>query len=687
MATTKTTEKSTFKLHPNMLYQAILRQAGSLEKAVLEGGMNSKDANAENCDITLTRTELRIVDDGQGFRNRKEIDEWFEVFGMPQDPDSDKTYGQFRMGRGQMFAFGVNTWHSGKFIMSGIDIKKRGLDYDLTTQGNSSKGCDITVKLYKKLSEHDLLTTTRAIERLLRWMPSFGINLTLNGESFGKDARKEKWTFETPEAWVKLTDGSNLDVYNLGAFVKGMYVREEGRGGTVVTKKMVEVNFARNDVMSSCKIWQAIRSEIRKRSGKVRKTMNDAEREYIAECMLTGDIEAGEAKIAKVFTDVSGRHWSAKQLHNRAAWNFGHKMTHVAKGNRLGDKVHQQKLAFVMADVTLDRFETSSLQIICKMIKKYGGNRCEEDAWKIVPFSKVTTGMSTGYDILDIKELKPTEEIWVKVLLFGEQYVRWGIGDLRAAFFVDSDRHNWRDEDKIKDRRICIGVSDSADAWTDGSTYIAFDRGYLARLKLDMTGVCDAYLTLLHEFCHDDSDTASHEHGVEFYQTFHDARTGATEGATHAWKNMPRIIENMGRKLGRREVILKDRIERLGTAVEDMEKIAASVAVKEVEAKGQKPVKVKRGKGKGTTPPTPPTPPQKAEGNPYKAGTVYARLFDAGQDWVSRKALIAKVAADIGKPEKNIGFSYSVVGNANHRSNSGSKAIKNDDGLIKFVVA
>ena len=124
------TETRRFKMHPKLLFDVIQRQAGSLAKAVLEGVMNSIDAKATKCRITLTNNELTISDDGTGIRTRKSIEDFFETFGQPHDESEGKVYGTFRMGRGQLFAYGKNRWRTGPFEMK-IDIKNKGLDYEL----------------------------------------------------------------------------------------------------------------------------------------------------------------------------------------------------------------------------------------------------------------------------------------------------------------------------------------------------------------------------------------------------------------------------------------------------------------------------------------------------------------------------------------------------------------------------
>jgi len=148
LSVSATPELRRFKMHPKLLMDVIRRQAGTLGKAIVEGVQNSIDAQATGVDITTERGRVVISDDGGGFPSRDEIEKFFEVFGQPHDASERKVYGTFRMGRGQMFAFGRNQWRSGQFAME-VDIEKFGLDYQLHAGLEAAPGCRIEIALYE----------------------------------------------------------------------------------------------------------------------------------------------------------------------------------------------------------------------------------------------------------------------------------------------------------------------------------------------------------------------------------------------------------------------------------------------------------------------------------------------------------------------------------------------------------
>jgi len=128
------TQKRDFKMDPGLLWHVIHSQAGTQGKALLETVMNTIDAKATSMEINLSNEGFVISDDGKGFGSMGEIERFFETFGTPHK-DGDATYGKYRMGRGQIFAFSKNKWHSGAFQMS-VDIKNKGLEYDLKEDKN-----------------------------------------------------------------------------------------------------------------------------------------------------------------------------------------------------------------------------------------------------------------------------------------------------------------------------------------------------------------------------------------------------------------------------------------------------------------------------------------------------------------------------------------------------------------------
>lgn len=262
--TVVSSERRRFQMHPHLLMDVMRRQAGTLGKAILEGCMNAVDARAKTCKITLSSKGMVIEDDGQGFPSAEEVQQFFEVFGKPHTEDEGKTYGTFRMGRGQIFAFGKNVWRSQCQRMT-VDLETLGLDYDLDQVDEKSRvaGCRIDVTFYSPLAPSALEDTKRELKHLARYIQ---LTLTVNGEQYATDPAAESWDVADGDLYLRLKAGGTLAVYNLGVLVRDFPASYYGTGGIVVSRKPLKVNFARNDIQHDCPIWKRVQREVRSRS-------------------------------------------------------------------------------------------------------------------------------------------------------------------------------------------------------------------------------------------------------------------------------------------------------------------------------------------------------------------------------------------------------------------------------------
>ena len=154
-----------FEAHDALLLSVMREQAGTLAKAVQEGVMNSIDAGAGRVDVRTTAMTVEIHDDGGGFASKEAILRCFTIFGLPQEMQEQmtKTYGHFRMGRGQMFHYGRNVWRTNTFSMH-TDLDARGLDFDVRSGIEPPvPGCRIQIDLYDR--HHMLPTELAELER------------------------------------------------------------------------------------------------------------------------------------------------------------------------------------------------------------------------------------------------------------------------------------------------------------------------------------------------------------------------------------------------------------------------------------------------------------------------------------------------------------------------------------------
>jgi len=499
-------------MHENLLYSVIKDQAGSLWKAIIEGIMNAIDAGSSKCEIELTQQMLIIRDDGKGFASKKEITKFFEVFGQPHAAAEQKKFGKFRMGRGQLFAYGRNIWRSGKFEMT-IDIKKDGLDWDLRTGLPHQDGCTVTVQLYDTLTNVLFDETAGEIERNAKYVetPTY-----LNSRQFNKPPATQKWDHELPEADVKLRSRGALCIYNQGILVCETY--RMGLSGDVVSKIPIRVNFARNDVMSDCPVWMKIRKAISKqtvrRTTSPRAQLTDADRDRLASLMRDGDLSVPQLEAAKFLR----KYTTHAHVNIRTATNFADGRVTMPPGVRAvpdedafldSIKIMSHKLAFVIDREALARFRCEDGKTLVTILNGYLGPYTRSHM-RWVDFETLADGLPTTHSLLDEGELTKNEAITLEVLQKNQRMLLGHVGR-------DSKR-NMRLAPKV--RRIVVGLG-PRDAWTDGSSYIAISRPFIKKTRMHPTAWQRYAHVLMHQYLHDEPTFTEHKHNAIFYQNYH----------------------------------------------------------------------------------------------------------------------------------------------------------------------
>jgi len=133
---------------------------------------------------------------------------------------------------------------------------------------------------------------------------------------------------------------------------------------------------------------------------------------------------------------------------------------------------------------------------------------------KFMPFKELAKNVNDRDDIIPKEKWRKSEFVWSRVI----SSMAWNI---RIP-----DR-----EGEQTPRKIMIGTSNRAAAWTDGETFIAFDRKFLAGLPLMkydrpvIWSLIRVGQTLFHEICHD-GEADDMYHSPEFYKLYHDMSKG-----------------------------------------------------------------------------------------------------------------------------------------------------------------
>ena len=522
-----TKEVHSFQIAKNMIFHTIESQAGSIEKAILECLMNAVDAKATkvSVDIKDDGTHYIIEDNGHGFRTKDEIKECFGVFGFDHgtDEENDRTYGTFGIGRAQLWAFSKNIWHTNEFILD-VDIKNKGLDYSLTTSKKSFQGCKIEGEFYERLTVLEIQNTIRALKKLALYLP---IEFTLNGKVVNKDSTKEKWDVVTDDAYLKLNDTGDLNVYNLGVFVCSYPNYKFGKGGIINTKQQLKLNTARNDILiSKCNVWKRLKKYLEseaKKQNLTRKTMTDDMRQNLIMQWIAGDVTYSEFENRKIIPDIKGRLHPIKSI-NR----FNNKVVvWPSVGSQIGENIHENQICFVMSNKVLDWFSVSDaeelIELMCKLLSRdcgydhpFGPNGSTPP--KIQDHKELSKMHSSSYIIIPPTKYTRKQKAFAKIL----DKINWQAHKMVCAHERIHNAHEIRRH--LPKRETVIGHSKQARGWTDASSYIAVEAGRLQDMieKDGVDGIINLHYLFIHEYLHKDASNQDHVHSHEFYENFHD---------------------------------------------------------------------------------------------------------------------------------------------------------------------
>jgi len=560
-------KKRRFRIHPDTIFQLIGAQAGSLGKAVLECVMNSVDAGATFVRITIHATGLEIADDGQGFRSQQEIENWFEVLGFPHKP-GDRIHGQFGVGRAQLWSFCSTTWRTGPFEMK-VDVKESGLDYDLRDDCEPVVGVTIAGTFYERQLPSDLQSFNKELADLARYCQ---IPVVLNGKQINRDPKEEKWDFDTPDAWVRLTDTGQLAVYNLGVLVRRYPAHLVGSGGVVITKPGVRlaVNMARNDVLvARCTVWKRIKPMLQKRSDDRVRTkptrLTEGELENLAYRFIVSEVDYDTVASQPLITDIVGRGYTLTNFASSLRRCTNRVLTIAEAGSRLGERAHRTQGAFVLSPVTIERFGADSLKRWTRTLKDacavapslydlqqvLADVRIEPDLAKAVP------ALAEGYEILAEKDLKPKEKAALKALTVMVDLIVRAL--INQGILSTKTRH----------RQAFLGVSEVAEAWTDGGSQVVLNREMLPLFEQGVSGFVGIANLVVHEWLHDNASVGSHTHDYEFYERYHEATCGRAgmlnRAAILSFQKYAQELKRLDKALSRRAMRDLDQIEAEGT--------------------------------------------------------------------------------------------------------------------------
>lgn len=530
-----------FELDPQIIHHIIYSQAGSIGKAVIELIMNSVDAGAGAVIIDITPEGFCCRDDGRGFASYNDVKRYFGRFGTPHQ-EGDATYGRFRLGRGQIMAHARTLWCSQGWQMS-VDTREMGYHYDLEELTTPVPGCAISGEWYDPLSSQERMSCLQEIRDLVRYTP---VTVHLNGTIITRNPALETWDAEDDEAWYRLREDGAVSVYNQGVLVRHDPGHIWGVGGLIVSKKPIALNVSRTEILrKTCPVWKSIAARFGElaasfsdNQGKHRKT--EARREKTARALLSGegDMQSlfnGEEVITLLpgKQHVTLEHFIRKCCHYPSAvdkncFTLARYARHVPRG----EIIARAGIAPVVHPVTLTRFGCHEPEEFMECLNRiraslfayreqHAGQRLWGGGWRdelaLIDFDTISANFIDRTQMVSEQQLdKETRRAWTAL--------RWCLTQYAAVCSGGEAGYQSRSYGGIR-FQILLGESTSADAWTDGESYIAYNIDIVRRLKSDALRTASLLFSLTeHEVAHQ-GDSLDCGHDEAFYQRFHDIST------------------------------------------------------------------------------------------------------------------------------------------------------------------
>ncbi len=502
-----------FEVDKNIIKDLIHSQNGTIATAIRELVMNGIDAGSESLNIIISKKYFEIQDFGRGFKDKDEIMRFFKTFGTPHQ-EGDAEYGRFRIGRGQIMAFAKSSWYSKNFVMT-TDINSGKQGFELIEDADYIDGCKVYGEFYEDLRDYDLKNVVISLREYVKYAD---YDIRLNNIPINQNSNA-KWTYEDDLVKVliepKGTHGLNL--YSKGILVKQLHQYTYGFSADVVTKKTLQLNMARNEINENDEVWQHVhkilRAEMRKRRNK---NLNEFERLALIDQFINCEIEFEDIFKLPLIADSRGKKFSIYNLlSKKTGWSFA-----TDKDKKIADGLNTTRTAFVMLDRELDNWGVNNIQSfidlfvtsIQESFSSQGQFRWFYNKFKsvrIIDFNLIKNNYNPVNTHYKNSELTKIQQLQRNTL----QYLSKNMANRLSRI---------RGED-IRERKIIIGKSDTSIAWTDSTTYIAFNKDILKYFNSGISGLAYLSNVMLHEFTHLGGSISDHDHDFNFYEQFHDS--------------------------------------------------------------------------------------------------------------------------------------------------------------------
>jgi len=502
--------KRDFQATEGLLHDVMRKQSGVIEKAWLEALMNSVDAGASEFDLQVEEHATTITDDGDSM-TEEQIERYFEQFGLKDDDITDKEFGKFRMGRGQIFNFGVNIWRArdNYMVVSLNDeettvnlddctaegdecvldqsgdtymVDTSGLGYALLGADETKPGMTIRVEHYDPIPRIDAaINEFKQLARYVNWLHD--IRVTVNG-----------WAVNDEPEIIHESDGvyfveaddtyyTTSPVYNKGAYVDDFDLGP--RRMAVITKYDLDVTLDRTDILETDQYWQEIQSQytqiVESRLTEVDE-LTDKEVNWILERAAKNVNLMQNISDKPMLQDVSGDYRTISEV---SASRIGFS----TRGDSVAEDAMDRSNIIVLQDVyenAIKQFSEQAATTIEESSLKTYGELVDDE---------LTFEMSER----DESDLSITRR---KNL----QRIRFALADLGSG------------------KDVKPGYSNHRSVWTDGDDTLFIEQGFLKAKKRDLA--TEVLFQAVRGIVHEGDSRAGFNEDFRFNRKFYEAVSG-----------------------------------------------------------------------------------------------------------------------------------------------------------------
>ncbi|RZV05217.1 hypothetical protein BDK88_4240 [Natrinema hispanicum] len=484
-------------------------QMADLTDAIREAVQNGIDSpGSTRVLVSISPERSLILDDGAGVNlESTEGRRNLSVLGAGSKQRSDdETIGEWGIGKGAIIAKGaVRIWSHDTALCfdyrdrrdSGPWADVSGRDGQVVDAEHHLEGMLVEIDHYEdEVPDPDSYRWRRYVrdlrKRFAYVQSRTGVSVVINGEPVDKgdpleavaDSPHPSLTRETDDAILALeyTPHEGLDIYSNGLYVTTK--REYGVGGVVVSKGNLTLNFARNDIQSGCDRWQRIDDALEQARDDLYAEVSDDR--------LTA--ESREVMIEAMASESSDEQWAERKLFQLAT-ESRISLEEIQATRKIGWVDGAQKGADKLVErgyVVLDTSDAAT--------QRLRDLANDEDTSIAVP------------ETFDVGEQAESEGVWT------------GYHRVEDESQLNADQQRYLRFARVLaselgiDRDVYYGEA-SADAWTDGRTYIVItDSAVTSRQRA--VWMHDLYLVVLHEAAHETSSRDRPSHGHHFESAF-----------------------------------------------------------------------------------------------------------------------------------------------------------------------